>query len=183
MSSLGMLAEDVGVSERTLRRAVSQGTLRGSRASPRKLEMPLTEQRYVRRSWATILLLRSVLRTEHNVRFALLFGSFATGTDTSSSDVDVLVALQDPSLQRLISLKAKLTDAVGRRVDLVVLDDVEREPSFLAHALTEGRVLVDRDERWHALSAHKTGLRRRGSRLDAQRVRSALAGIDRMLSS
>jgi predicted nucleotidyltransferase len=151
MSPLEMLAQDVGVNERTLRRAVSQGTLRGNWSSPRKLEMSLTEQRYVRRSWSTISLLRSVLRTEHNVRFALLFGSFATGTETSSSDVDVLVALRDPSLQRLVELKAKLSDALGRPVDLVVLDDAEREPSFLAHALTEGRVLVDRDERRHAL--------------------------------
>ena len=183
MSPLELLAQDVGVSERTLRRAVSQGALRGSRSSPRKLEMPLTEQQYVRRSWSTISLLRSALRTEHNVRFALLFGSFATGTDTPNSDVDVLVALQDLSLQRLVGLKAKLTDVLGRQVDLVVLDDAEREPSFLAHALAEGRVLVDRDKRWHGLRAQKTRLRQRGSRLDAQRVRSALAGIDRLLSS
>jgi predicted nucleotidyltransferase len=145
--------------------------------------MPLTEQRYVRRAWSTISLLRSVLRTEHNVRFALLFGSFATGTETSSSDVDVLVALADPSLQRLIDLKAKLTDVLGRPVDLVVLDDAEREPSFVAQALTDGRVLVDRDGRWQALLSQKARLRERGSRLDAQRVSDALAGIDRLLSS
>ena len=178
-----MLAHDVGVNERTLRRAVSQGTLRGNWSSPRKLELPLNEQQYVRRSWATISLLRSVLRTEHNVRFALLFGSFATGSETSSSDVDVLVVLKDPSLQRFVDLKARLTEVLGRPVDLVVLDDAEREPSFLAHALTEGRVLVDRDEQWHALRGQKTRLRQWGSKLDAQRVKSALAGIDRMLSS
>ncbi len=49
-----------------------------------------------------IALLRSALRTEHNVRFALLFGSSALGTDTPNSDVDVLVALRDPGLQRLV---------------------------------------------------------------------------------
>jgi predicted nucleotidyltransferase len=145
--------------------------------------MPLTEQRYVRRCWPTISLLRSALRTEQNVRFALLFGSFATGTDTANSDVDVLVALQDASLQRLVGLKGKLTDVLGRQVDLVLLDDAEREPSFLAHALGEGRVLIDRDERWHGLRAQETRLRQRGSRLDAMRVRSALAGLDRLLAS
>jgi predicted nucleotidyltransferase len=183
MSPLQVLAHDVGVSERTLRRAVSQGTLRGNWSSPRKLEVPLTEQQYVRRSWSTISLLRSALRTEPNVRFALLFGSFATGTETPNSDVDVLVVLEDSSLQRLVGLRAKLTDVMGRPVDLVVLDEAEREPSFLAHAVFEGRVLVDRDERWHGLRSQNTRLRRRGSRLDAQRVRSALAGIDRLLSS
>jgi predicted nucleotidyltransferase len=130
-----------------------------------------------------ISLLRSTLRTEHNVRFALLFGSCATGADTPTSDVDVLVALRDTGIGRLVDLKAKLGDLVGRRVDLVVLEDAEREPSFLAHALTEGRVLVDRDERWHTLRAQEARLRQRGTRLDAQRVRNALAGIDRMLSS
>jgi predicted nucleotidyltransferase len=126
--------------------------------------------------------LRSALRTERNVRFALLFGSSAIGTDTPNSDVDILVALHDPGLQRLVDLRTKLTDLVGRRVDLVVLDDATHEPSFLAHALAEGRVLVDRDERWHAIHAQERRIRRRGAALDAQRVRNALAGIDRMLS-
>ncbi len=129
-----------------------------------------------------IALLRSALRTEHNVRFALLFGSSALGTDTPNSDVDVLVALRDPRLQRLVDLKTKLTDLLGRQVDLVVLDGAEHEPSFLAQALAEGRVLVDRDDRWHALRAHETRLGQRGTKHDAQRVRNALAGIDRMLS-
>lgn len=182
MSQLELLAQDVGVNERTLRRAFTQGTLHGSRPSPRKLELPLTEHQYVRRSWSMISLLRSALRTEHNVRFALLFGSSAIGTDTSSSDVDVLVAFQDPSLQRLVDLKTKLTDLLGRQVDLVVLDDAKHEPSFLAHALAEGRVLVDRDERWDAIRAHEKRLGQRGTRLDAHRVSNALVGIDRMLS-
>jgi predicted nucleotidyltransferase len=182
MSPLELLALDVGVSERTLRRAVTQGTLRGRRPTPRKLELPLTEHQYVRRSWPMIALLRSALRTEHNVRFALLFGSSAIGTDTPSSDVDILVALNDPSLLRRLDLKAKLTDLLGREVDVVVLDDAKREPSFLAQALAEGRVLVDRDERWRAIRAHESRLRKRGAKLDAQRVRNALGGIDRMLS-
>ncbi|HVA18785.1 MAG TPA: hypothetical protein VMU55_01255, partial [Solirubrobacteraceae bacterium] len=75
MSQLQMLARDVGVNERTLRRAVTQGTLRASRPSPRKIEIPLAESQYVRRSWPIIAGLRATLRTEPNVRFALLFGS------------------------------------------------------------------------------------------------------------
>lgn len=182
MSPLEALARDVGVHERTLRRAVTQGTLRGSRPSPRKLELALTEDHYVRRSWPMISVLRSALRTEHNVRFALLFGSSARGTDTTNSDVDLLVELRDRNLQRTIDLKTKLTQLVGRELDLVVLDDATHEPSFLAQALAEGRVLVDRDENWDTLRARETRLRQRGTRLDAQRVRNALAGIDRMLS-
>jgi predicted nucleotidyltransferase len=129
-----------------------------------------------------ISLLRAALRTESNVRFALLFGSSAVGTDTPNSDVDVLVALRDTGLHRLVDLKTKLSELLGRRVDLVVLDDAKQEPSFLAHALAEGRVLVDRDERWPALREDETHLRQRGKKLDAQRARSALDAIDRMLA-
>jgi predicted nucleotidyltransferase len=182
MSPLQMLARDVGVNERTLRRAVTQGTLRASRPSPRKIELPLSERQYVRRSWPTISALRSALRTEHNVRFALLFGSCALGTDGPSSDLDVLVALRDSDLPHLIDLKTRLTDLLGRQVDLVGLDQAKQEPAFLAQALDEGRVLIDRDHHWPALRAQRGRLRQRSAKSDAQRILDALAGIDRVLA-
>jgi predicted nucleotidyltransferase len=183
MNGLVLLAEDVGVNERTLRRAVNQGTLRGSRSTPRKLELPLHEREYVRRSWGLLSILRTALRTEPNVRFALLFGSTATGTDTPDSDVDVLVELRDASFERVVDLGTKLTRLVGRPVDVVELKDAEAEASFLAQIVGEGRVLVDRDELWPRLRRRKAGLRRRGSRHDARRLERALTGIDRLLTS
>jgi predicted nucleotidyltransferase len=183
MTGLALLAEEVGVNERTLRRAVSQGTLRGSRPTPRKLELPLHEREYVRQSWGLLSTLRTALRTEQNVRFALLFGSAATGTDTSESDVDVLVDVRDASLERVVDLGTKLTRLVGRPVDIVELEDAEAEPSFLAQVVADGRVLVDREELWPRLRSRETGLRSRGSQHDAQRLHTALAGIDRLLAS
>jgi predicted nucleotidyltransferase len=183
MNGLVLLADDVGVNERTLRRAVNQGTLRGSRSTPRKLELPLYEREYVRRSWGLLSTLRTALRTEPNVRFALLFGSTATGTDTPDSDVDVLVELRDASFERLVDLSTKLTRLVGRPVDVVELKDAEAEASFLAQIVSDGRVLVDRDELWPQLRRREAGLRRRGSRRDAQRLERALTGIDRLLAS
>lgn len=182
MSSLALLARDVGVSERTLRRAVADGALRGSRSSPRKLDLPVDEHQYVRRRWAIISKLRSVLRTEHNVRLALLFGSTAIGTDTADSDVDLLVELRDASFERVVDLKTKLIQELGRQVDLVVLDDARAEPSFLAEALDSGRVIVDRDDLSPTLRADAGRLRRHGQKVDAARIERALAGIDRMLS-
>lgn len=183
MNGLVLLAEEVGVNERTLRRAVSQGTLRGNRFAPRKLELPLSEREYVRRSWGLISTLRTALRTEPNVRFALLFGSTATGTDTPESDVDVLVDLRDTSFERVVDLATKLTRLAGRPVDVVELKDAEAEPSFLAQVVADGRVLVDREGRWPGLRAREGGLRRRGSQHDARRLDRALAGIDRLLAS
>jgi predicted nucleotidyltransferase len=183
MTGLALLAEEVGVNERTLRRAVNQGTLRASRPSPRTLELPLPERQYVRRSWSLLSALRAALRTEHNVRFALLFGSAAAGADTPASDVDVLVKLHEPSLERVVDLSAKLTATVGRPVDVVRLQDAETEPSFFADVLTEGRVLVDREELWPRLQRRRTSLRNRAAREEGRRAQAALAGIDRLLAA
>src|ERR1700730_1235978 len=128
MTKLELLAGEVGVNERTLRRAISQGALRASRPTPRTLELALAERSYVRRSWPLLSALRAALRTEHNVRFALLFGSAATGADTSRSDVEVLVDLRDPSLERVVDLSTKLTEIMGRPVDVVRLQDAETDP-------------------------------------------------------
>jgi predicted nucleotidyltransferase len=183
MTKLGLLAEEVGVNERTLRRAVNQGALHASRPTPRALELPLSERRYVRRSWPLLSALRAALRTEQNVRFALLFGSAAKGADTSGSDVDVLVDLRDPSLERVVDLSTKLTEILGRPVDVVRLQDAETDPLFFADLLAEGRVLVDREEMWPRLRRREAGLRRRGRKQQAERTRAALAGIDRLLET
>jgi predicted nucleotidyltransferase len=181
MTDLALLAREVGVHERTLRRAVAEGSLRAARPSPRTLDISLSEREYVRRSWKLLSALRAALRTEHNVRFALLFGSVARGTAAPGSDVDVLVALRDPDLERVVELAIKLTAATGRRVDVVRLEDAESEPSFLADVIADGRVLVDREGLWPRLRSREPSLRRTGRVRQAQRTGAALAGLDRLL--
>ncbi len=52
-----------------------------------------------------------------NVRF---FGSFATGTPSSSSDIDLLVNLDSGrDLLDLIGFKQELEEQIGRKVDVV----------------------------------------------------------------
>ncbi len=182
MTELALLAREVGVHERTLRRAVREGGLRAVRPSPRTLHMPLSEREYVRRSWKLLSALRTALRTEHSVRFALLFGSVARGTDAPGSDIDVLVALRDGRLERIVELSAKLTAATGRRVDVVRLDDAQTEPSFLADVIADGRVLVDREGQWPRLRSREPSLRGLSRRTEKQRKAAALAGIDRVLA-
>lgn len=182
MNSLQPLAEDVGVSERTLRRAANQGTLRARRPSPRRLDLPLGEREYIRRSWPLLASLKAALRTEPNVRFALLFGSAARGADGPASDLDLLVEMRDESFPRLAALGEKLEALLGRRVDLVLLEDASRYPPLLAEAVTEGRVLVDRAGRWPELHAAAGSLAKQARQSDRRRTREALAGIDRMLA-
>jgi predicted nucleotidyltransferase len=144
--------------------------------------MSLSERQYARRSWALLSALRTTLRTERNVQFALLFGSAARGTDTPESDVDVLVGLRDPRLERIVELGAKLTAATGRRVDVVRLEDAQAEPSLLADVVADGRVLIDREGLWPRLRDREANLRREGRRADARRARAALAALDRVLA-
>jgi predicted nucleotidyltransferase len=182
MTDLSLLARDVGVHERTLRRAVAEGSLRAARPSPRTLDISLAEREYVRHSWKLLSALRAALRTEHNVRFALLFGSAARGTAAPGSDVDVLVALRDSGLERVVELSTKLSETTGWRVDVVRLEDAESEPSFLADVIADGRVLVDREGRWSRLRGQEASLRRAGRHSQAKRTDRALAGLDRMLA-
>jgi predicted nucleotidyltransferase len=182
MTELALLAHEVGVHERTLRRAIAEGSLRGVRPTPRTLDISLSEREYVRRTWKLLSALRAALRTEHNVRFALLFGSAARGTSAPGSDVDVLVALRDPDLERVVELSNKLTASTGRRVDVVRLEDAESEPSFLADVIADGRVLADREGLWPRLRSREPSLRRTGRVRQTQRTVAALAGLDRVLA-
>lgn len=183
MTTLAHLAEEVGVSERTLRRCVSQGTLRGARPTARTLDLPLSERGYIRRSWGLLSTLRSALRTEQNVRFALLFGSAATGGDAASSDVDILVDLRDAGLERVVDLSGKLAAMVARPCDIVRLEDAEGDPDFFADVIGEGRVLVDRDGSWPLVRRRGADLAHRGRRQEALRAQAALAGIDLLLAT
>lgn len=161
MNALIPLAEEIGVNERTLRRAINEGTLRGDRISPRKLRLPLTEREYVRTHWDLLAQLREVLRTESNVRFALLFGSTARGDDTDESDIDLIVEMRDSSLERTVDLALKLEPLTGREVQALTFENAESNPLLLAEAAREGRVIVDREDRWPQFSARRAKLERR----------------------
>jgi predicted nucleotidyltransferase len=122
-----------------------------------------------------------VLRTEPNVRFALLFGSTARGEDTETSDVDLVVQMREGGLDRTIDLQLKLEKTLGQEVDVVALEDAEDNPSLLAEIVSEGRVVIDRGQSWPPLRSREAALRRAAERVRRQRTKEALAGIDRML--
>lgn len=161
MSALSYLASEVGVNERTLRRAVNEGTLKGKRLSPRRLQVPVAEKEYVRGHWALLAQLREALRTEPNVRFALLFGSTARGDDSEESDVDLLVEMRDSSFMRTIDLALKLEPLLGKEVQVLTFEDAESNPLLLAEAARDGRVIVDREGHWPQFRDRKPSFERR----------------------
>ncbi|MGH2862770.1 MAG: type VII toxin-antitoxin system MntA family adenylyltransferase antitoxin [Solirubrobacteraceae bacterium] len=151
--SLRSLARLLDVPDRTLRRAAAEGMVHGRRVSERRYETSLREEMYLREHWPLLRVLRTALRTEPNVRLAVLFGSVATGRESERSDLDLLVVLGDQTARAVAALAQRLSDRLNREVQLVRLQEAERSPVLLADALAQGRVLVDRDEAWPALKA------------------------------
>ena len=92
---LSQLADELGADARTLRRAAADGTIRCERVSARRQRVEEDERRYAMEHWPLLSTLRRALRTEPNVRLAVLYGSVARGDDTPDSDLDLLVSLAE----------------------------------------------------------------------------------------
>jgi predicted nucleotidyltransferase len=90
--------------------------------------------------------LRRAFEAETDVAYALLFGSRARGTAHPGSDVDVAVELARGAprdVNAVGALMARLGSAVGRPVDLVLLD--EAGPSLAYRIFRDGQVIIERD--------------------------------------
>ncbi len=114
--------------------------------------MPYGEERYLRQHWGVLSSLRQALRTEPNVRLAVLFGSTAVGEDRPDSDVDLLIEHATGNLEEVVELRRRLQERIGNPIHLVLLEDAEHSPLLLADILLEGRVIVDRGDAWRRLS-------------------------------
>lgn len=151
---LRQLADEVGASERTLRRGVGSGLIRARRPSSRRLLLSEEEATWVRRHWSLVAQLRAALRTEPNLELAVLFGSFARGDDVAGvSDLDLLVALRRPSPGALEALRPRLSRRLPVEVQLVPLEAARHNPRLLSEVLRDGRPLVDREQAWPRLQA------------------------------
>jgi predicted nucleotidyltransferase len=155
-SSLPAVACELGADERTLRRAAERGAIRCRRPTPRTLEFAEGELDYLRTHWGLLRALTRALRTEPNVRLAVLYGSTARGEDRLDSDVDLLVefALDASRVERALAIR--LERAVGRHVDVARLQSARHTaPLLVLQALDEGRVIVDRGGRWDSLTRER----------------------------
>jgi hypothetical protein len=66
---------------------------------------------------------------ENGVSFAAIFGSHAKGTATPQSDVDILIEYKKdaaPGLFKFIGLAQHLEDILGKKVDLVTKDALNK---------------------------------------------------------
>jgi predicted nucleotidyltransferase len=174
---LGESANRLGCSERTLRRYVSAGLLRGRRVAGGQLELSQSEEAYARGHWTLLGKLMGALRTERDVRLAVLFGSTATGEDTPVSDVDLLIVHRRSGWRTQVDLRMRMRRVLGTPVDVVLLEQAEEQPSLLADVMREGRVLIDRDDLWGALRARRDEILAAGAREDEESMTAARATL------
>lgn len=172
---LGGSANRIGCSERTLRRYINTGLLRGRRVTGGQLELSCAEEAYARGHWTLLSKLTTALRTERDVRLAVLFGSMATGEDTPISDVDLLIVHRRSGWSVQADLRIRLRRALGTPVDVVMLEQAETQPSLLADVMREGRVLVDRDGLWDELRQRRDRILAAGAREDEELMSAARA--------
>lgn len=128
--------------------------------------------------------LRRTLRTEPNVRLAVLYGSVARGDDTPDSDLDLLVSLGEDRPDAAVKLAVRLERALGHEVDVARLNRIQdTAPLLLLRAIDEGRVLVDRDGEWLGLKARRSEISRRANHAHETRRRRARASIHELLAA
>jgi predicted nucleotidyltransferase len=91
--------------------------------------------------------LRVVLEADSRIAYALLFGSSVKGTTHLRSDVDVAIGVihgRRLDLMEIGDVRSRLEAAVGRPVDLVILD--EAPPGLAYRVFRDGRLIFARDE-------------------------------------
>jgi predicted nucleotidyltransferase len=178
------LAREVGVHERTLRRAVSGGLIHARRPSSHRLSISDGEAAWVRSHWRLVGRLLAALRTEPNVELGVLFGSVARGTDVEGlSDVDLLVELRRSSPGAIEALRRRLGERAHVNVELVPLEAARRDPMLLSEVLRDGRPLVDRVGMWPGLQAQRdrtAAQADRAGRQSRQNAREALSYFRRL---
>jgi predicted nucleotidyltransferase len=163
---------------------VQRGTVRADRPGPRQIELATGEGEYLREHWGLIAAVADALRTERNVRLAVLFGSLARGDAGEGSDVDLLVWFADERPLCAAQLAARLARALCRDVDVLSLDRVrEREPVLFDAILKDGRPVIDRDRSWPALTAERATIRRAATGARRVRHRRAAQAVARLIGN
>lgn len=139
MNPIHDLARDLGVHERTLRRAIRLGLVKGGRPLPRCTLLDPGEGDFLRRHWPLLSGLRAGMRTSRTVVFAVALGVGGEGP------VEVLVHAPARDGPRELGVIAeRLSRHAGTEVRVGTIDPRRGHPPRLLDVLANGRVLVDR---------------------------------------
>ena len=75
--------------------------------------------------------------SEYNVKYAILFGSYAKGCPTEKSDVDLLISTDVTGL-RFFGIAERLREALCKNVDLLDLGQLRDNQALLDEILKDG---------------------------------------------
>lgn len=82
------------------------------------------------------------------IRFAFVYGSVAKGTDTATSDIDVMVVAEGLSYSDLFELLTKVEETLGRKVNPTLyspedfLKKIEGDNHFVTRVLNQPRIAL-----------------------------------------
>lgn len=84
---------------------------------------------------------------KHGLRAVYLFGSYARGTATESSDVDLLIDTEGTEIKSLMGLGAlycELEEALGKPLDLLTLSSFTQETHMPGELSFRNAVIAER---------------------------------------
>lgn len=86
----------------------------------------------------------SKLRSEHKLCIAILYGSFAKGTQHHRSDIDLAIAIPLACKDMELDVIDRILMASERQISILRLDDLEESPLIIQESL-KGVHLVEPD--------------------------------------
>ncbi len=92
----------------------------------------------------------AIKKCEHDIKFAYLFGSYASGETSKTGDIDVAVFFAADDAERCFDLKLEMYAQLSRTlkrndIDIVVMNQC-RNLILLDRITRNGVVLIDRDK-------------------------------------
>jgi len=99
----------------------------------------------------TIQLITEWLTQQSTIQLAILFGSFAKGSPTKNSDIDLAIELDSPlTTDKKLSILQSLGEITDRKIDLIDLKTVG-EP-LLSQVIKHAKILKDNKSKFIDLS-------------------------------
>lgn len=83
---------------------------------------------------------------QYNVRYCILFGSYAKGTQTETSDVDLLISTDVTGL-RFFGIAERLRNQLHKKVDLLDLNQVSSNKQLLDEILKDGVKVYEQSQK------------------------------------
>lgn len=82
----------------------------------------------------------------YDVKYCILFGSYAKGTANEKSDVDLLISTTVSGL-RFFGIAEQLREALQKKVDLLDVRQLHNNPALLDEILTDGIKVYEQSEK------------------------------------